>query len=153
MTTANAPRFITAYTRMYSVTAANASLFTAVSEVVARANGSSMYPAWAIEENASSRTTCRCCSARRFPNVMVNSEKMANIGAQKLARGRNATNMIWRSPANPAAFEATDRNAATGTGAPSYVSGAQNWKGNAETLKANPATTNRIAAKARFDPP
>jgi hypothetical protein len=30
------------------------------------------------------------------------------------------------------------------------VSGAQNWNGNAETLKANPTTTNRIAARARF---
>jgi hypothetical protein len=33
------------------------------------------------------------------------------------------------------------------------VSGAQNWNGKAETLKANPATTNRMAARARFDDP
>ena len=32
----------------------------------------------------------------------------------------------------------------TGVGAPSYVSGAQVWNGNAETLKANPITTNII---------
>src|SRR5438034_9973620 len=83
--------------------------------------------------------------------VIVKKDRVAKIGAQKSALGRNATNMICSKPANPAAFDATDRNAATGTGAPSYVSGAQNWKGNAETLKANPATTNRIAASARFE--
>src|SRR6266571_8874775 len=106
-----------------------------------------------MEEYASSRTTCRCCRATRFPRVMVNSENTAKMGAQKSARGRNPTNMIWRSPAKPADFEATERNAETGTGEPSYVSGAQNWNGNAETLKANPATTSRMAARARFDAP
>ena len=60
----------------------------------------------------------------------------------------NATNINCSSPAKPAALEATARNAATGTGAPSYVSGAQNWNGNAETLNAKPTTTNRIAASA-----
>ena len=50
----------------------------------------------------------------------------------------NATNISCSRPANPAALEATARNAATGTGAPSYVSGAQNWNGTAETLNANP---------------
>src|SRR6266496_2085614 len=140
---------------MYSVAAAKASLFTLplARAGVARANGNSMYPACAMEEYASSLTTWRCCSATRFPMVIVNSESTAKIGAQKSARGRNATNMIWRSPANPAALDATDRNAATGTGAPSYVSGAQNWNGKAETLKANPATTNRIAARARLEFP
>src|SRR5437764_160566 len=64
-----------------------------------------------------------------------------------------ASGARWPSPANPAAFDATERKAATGTGAPSYVSGAQNWNGNAETLNANPATTNRIAASAMFDVP
>src|ERR1044071_1532786 len=84
---------------------------------------------------------------------MVNRANTAKIGAQKSALGRKATNMIWSSPANPAAFEATDRNAATGTGAPSYVSGAQNWNGNAETLNANPTATNSMAARARFVSP
>src|SRR5947207_4953237 len=85
--------------------------------------------------------------------IIMNKENTAKMGAQKSARGRNATNISWSSPAKPAAFDATDRNAATGTGDPSYVSGAQNWNGNAETLKAKPATTNRMAARAMFELP
>src|SRR5438445_5475167 len=82
---------------------------------------------------------------------MVKTHRMPKIGAQKCASGRNAWNMSCSSPTNPAAFEATERNAATGTGEPSYVSGAQNWNGKADTLKANPATTNRMAASARLE--
>src|SRR6266498_3087502 len=95
-----------------------------------------MYPAWATLEYASSRIACT-----------------AKIGAQKSAFGRNATNISWRSPANPAAFDGTDRNAATGIGAPSYVSGAQKWNGTLDTLNANPATTSRMAARAMFESP
>jgi len=50
---------------------------------------------------------------------MVNSENTRKMGAQKWACGRNATYMSCRRPANPAALDATDRNAATGTGEPS----------------------------------
>ena len=45
----------------------------------------------------------------------------------------------------PAAFAETDRNAVTGVGAPSYVSGAHVWNGTADTLKPKPATTNTTA--------
>ena len=83
----------------------------------------------------------------------MKSESTTKIGAQKSARGRNATNMSCRRPANPAAFDATARKAAIGTGAPSYVSGAQNWNGNADTLNAKPPTTNRIAASASEEEP
>src|SRR2546429_9714070 len=99
-----------------------------------------MYPAWAIDEYANSRTTWRCCRATRLPMNIVNTQRMPKIGAQKCASGKNAWNINWRRPTKPAAFDATDRKAATGTGAPSYVSGAQNWNGNAETLNAKPAT-------------
>ena len=54
---------------------------------------------------------------------------------------------------NPAAFDAEARKAATGTGEPSYVSGAQNWNGTALTLNANPATMNRIDANASVSRP
>ena len=84
---------------------------------------------------------------------MVNTDRAAKIGVQNSAVPAKATNISWRSPANPAAFDAVARNAATGTGAPSYVSGAQNWKGNAETLKANPATMNRMAASTMVSCP
>src|SRR6266545_3673068 len=100
-------------------------------------------------EYAKRRTTCRCWRATRLPIVIVATDSTANTGAQNSKRGAKATNMSCRRPANPAAFDATDRKAATGIGDPSYVSGAQNWNGTAETLKANPVTTNRIAARAR----
>src|SRR6266536_1371207 len=103
---------------MYSTVAEKADLSTEWLNP-ARANGNIMYPAWAIEEYASSRTTCRCCRASRFPMNIVNSDSMAKMGAQKAALGRKPTNMIWRRPANPAAFDATERYAATGTGDPS----------------------------------
>ena len=101
-----------------------------------------------MPEYASSRTTCRCCSATRFPSVIVTSDSATNIGTQNAYWCTNATNISWSNPAKPAALDATARNAATGTGAPSYVSGAQNWNGTAETLNANPTTTNRIATSA-----
>src|ERR671922_1062779 len=104
-------------------------------------------------EYASSRTTCGCCSAIRFPTVIVSTDSTANTGDQNSASGRNPRNISCSNPANPAAFDATDRNAATGTGDPSYVSGAQNWNGTALTLKPNPATTNRIAASTNVSCP
>src|SRR2546423_8785437 len=78
--------------------------------------------------------------------VMVRMDSTAKMGAQKSALGANPTNISCNNPAKPAAFDATDRNAATGMGAPSYVSGAQKWNGTLDTLKANPATTNKMAA-------
>ena len=107
-----------------------------------------MYPAWAIPEYASRRTTWFCCSATRLPTVIVAIDRNAKIGTQNSHCPMNATNISCSRPANPAAFDATARNAATGTGDPSYVSGAQNWNGKAETLNAKPTTTNRIAASA-----
>src|SRR5439155_20949739 len=80
--------------------------------------------------------------------VIVAIESAAKIGVQKGDCAGNATNISCSRPAKPAAFDAVARNAATGTGAPSYVSGAQNWNGTALTLNANPATMNRIAASA-----
>src|SRR5580765_210414 len=130
---------------MYRTAAENASWFRLGSVVVTRANGSSMYPAWATLEYASSRTICRWRRATRFPSVIVRIDSTANSGAQKSAFGRNAMNISWSSPANPAALDGTDRNAATGIGAPSYVSGGQKWNGTLETLNANPATTSTMA--------
>ena len=46
----------------------------------------------------------------------------------------------------PAVFEATDRNAVTGVGAPSYVSGAHWWNGTAETLNAKPTMMRKMPA-------
>src|SRR6184192_1412178 len=53
--------------------------------------------------------------------------------------------MRLRMATNPPAFDATDRNAVTGVGAPSYVSGAQKWNGTALILNANPTRVRKIA--------
>ena len=47
---------------------------------------------------------------------------------------------------NPAALDATLKNAVTGVGAPSYTSGAHWWNGTALTLNAKPTITNTIAS-------
>ena len=49
----------------------------------------------------------------------------------------------------PAAFDATEKNAVTGVGAPSYVSGAHWWNGTAEILKPKPQRMNTIATTSR----
>ena len=69
-----------------------------------------------------------------------------------------ARKMTSTRATKPADFDATDKNAVTGSGAPWYVSGAHVWNGTADTLKAKPATTNTTAttssrrARARRGP-
>src|SRR5690242_4228326 len=53
--------------------------------------------------------------------------------------------MMLMSATNPPAFDATDKYAVTGVGAPSYVSGAQKWNGTALTLNAKPTSERKIA--------
>ena len=47
------------------------------------------------------------------------TDRNAKIGTQNSYWPMNATNISWSRPANPAALDATARNAATGTGEPS----------------------------------
>ena len=47
--------------------------------------------------------------------------------------------------ANAAAFDPTERNAATGVGAPWYTSGTHIWKGTTAILKPNPAISSTLA--------
>ena len=61
--------------------------------------------------------------------------------------------MMLISATKPPAFDATDRNAVTGVGEPSYVSGAQKWNGTALTLKANPISDRKIATVSSDDVP
>ena len=77
-----------------------------------------------------------------FPAVMDRAASIQSSGWNTSPRPKNPTTTRFISATKPAAFEATARNAVTGVGAPSYVSGAQVWKGNAETLNAKPIITN-----------
>src|SRR5918992_3436044 len=76
----------------------------------------------------------------KFPTVVVSVASIANAGRHESATSGNPLNISTRSPTNPPIFDAVERNAATGGGAPSYVSGAQKWNGTAEILNANPTT-------------
>ncbi len=86
-----------------------------------------------------------CRKASRLPTVMVRAASTQNRGCHTSFADGNATKTSARSATNPAAFEATERKAVIGVGAPSYVSGAQVWKGTADTLKAKPTTMNMTA--------
>jgi hypothetical protein len=75
-------------------------------------------------------------------------EAVAMIAANKpqfSPKEGNAEESTLTRTAKPAAFEAVDKNPATGVGAPSYTSGAQKWKGNAEILKLKPTNTSSKA--------
>ena len=84
-----------------------------------------------------------CCwrKATRFPTVIVSTASTAKIGRHVSATAGNAPNIRTRRPTKPPIFDAVERNAATGEGEPSYVSGAQKWNGTAEILNAKPTTT------------
>src|SRR5574341_84747 len=58
---------------------------------------------------------------------------------------KNQKYTMLRIATKPPAFDATDRNAVTGVGDPSYVSGAQKWNGTALTLNANPTRVRKSA--------
>src|SRR5258706_15836419 len=88
-----------------------------------------------------------CCSAMTFPTVIVRAAMIANPGAHTDVWLPKAMKQIWSSPAKPAALDATERKAATGTGEPSYGSGAQKWNGTADTLNPNPTMMRRMLAK------
>src|ERR1035441_6383840 len=89
-----------------------------------------------------------CRSAAKLPMHMDASAQVHTGGSQRLPMGSKAVVKMRRKMANAAAFGPAERNAETGVGAPWYTSGAQIWKGAAETLKARP-TNIRAAATAR----
>src|SRR5262245_66272931 len=74
-----------------------------------------------------------------LPTVIVSAATTATTGLQKSTKGPNGLLSTSSRPATPAAFDTTDRYAATGTGAPAYVSGTHMWKGTAPILNTNPA--------------
>src|SRR5689334_2603807 len=115
----------------------------------AAANGTSMKPPCATDEYASMRTMFVWRSAARFPSVIDATASTQITGHHASVPDpftpKNPKKMMLRSATNPPAFDATDRYAVTGVGAPSYVSGAQKWNGTALTLNANPTSERKIA--------
>ena len=78
-----------------------------------------MKPPWAIDEYASIRTMLVCRSAARLPNVMEAAARIQTIGCHESLELKNPNLMIVSRATKPPAFDATDRNAVTGVGAPS----------------------------------
>src|SRR5512137_394937 len=100
-------------------------------------------PACAIDEYASMRLTLFWVRAIRLPTVMVNVASTDRMRLQSAFTAGKTALKSRISMANPAALEAVERKPATAVGDPSYTSGAQKWKGNSETLNANPASTRK----------
>src|SRR5688572_19255080 len=80
---------------------------------------------------------------------IVSTASTAKIGRHVSATPGNAMNISTSRPTNPPIFDAVERNAATGAGEPSYVSGAQKWNGTAEILNANPTTMKKTLSVIR----
>src|SRR4029079_3812854 len=80
----------------------------------------------------------------RLPTVIVSAASVQKSGCHTSLWFQKAMYTRFRRATNPAVFDATDRNAVIGVGAPSYVSGAHVWNGTADTLNAKPATTNTM---------
>ena len=69
-------------------------------------------------------------------------DNTTSIEYQRLANGVNTLYKIEVKVNRTAALETTERNEVTATGAPSYTSAVQRWKGTADILKAKPETNN-----------
>src|SRR4051795_6406723 len=91
------------------------------------------------------RTMFVCRSAARLPKMIDAAARIHSTGCQESGESRNPNQMIEIMATNPPAFDATERKAVTGVGAPSYVSGAQKWNGTAEILNANPPSVRKTA--------
>src|SRR6478735_5804304 len=84
-------------------------------------------------------------SAARFPKMIDAAARIQIAGCHESCDGKKPKRMMVMSATNPPTFDATERKAVTGVGDPSYVSGAQKWKGTAEILNANPPSVRKIA--------
>src|SRR4051812_14314988 len=107
----------------------------------ATTSGIRMNPPWAMLEYASRRTMFVCRKATTLPTVIVSAAITHMNGRYTSVACGKARYTSRIKATKPAAFDATLRNAVTGVGAPSYVSGAHVWNGTALTLNAKPTIT------------
>src|SRR3954449_6938503 len=85
----------------------------------ATAKGTKMNPPCAIDEYASMRTMLVWRRAARFPSSIEAAARIQRIGCHDDGALNKPKKMIERIATNPPAFDATERNAVTGVGAPS----------------------------------
>ena len=79
-----------------------------------------------------------------MPTTIETAASAARAGCQSPAAGPSATSKKRTRTQNTAALVATDMNAVTGVGAPSYTSGVHWWKGATESLNARPVAESAI---------
>src|SRR5262245_30101637 len=82
--------------------------------------------------------------------VMESSAEIQTSFCQLPPMGSNAVMKMRRKTAKAAALGPAERKAATGVGAPWYTSGAQIWKGEAETLKPRPTKISEAATPVKI---
>ena len=78
-----------------------------------------MNPPCAIDEYASMRTMLVWRRATRLPKMIDAAASTHSTGSHESCDGKNPNRMMVSSATNPPAFDATERNAVTGVGAPS----------------------------------
>src|SRR2546428_1134827 len=112
------------------------------------AAATAMYPAWAIDEYASSRFKDDCASAAKFASTSVAAAMIATLARQSTAAAPGAVIAPAKrsSAANAPSFATTAMNAVAGVGADTYASGAQKWNGTSAALKARPASRSATPA-------
>src|SRR5438876_11909934 len=79
---------------------------------------------------------------------MVIAARTASIGPHNACSVPSPRLKTRRASTKPADFDATDRNAVVGVGAPWYTSGTHMWNGTAAILKPRPAAISTIATTA-----
>src|ERR687898_750400 len=79
-----------------------------------------------------------------LPTAIETAASAASAGCQSSTDGPSATSNSRTKTQNAAALVATDMNAVTGVGAPSYTSGVHWWNGASETLNASPVAASAI---------
>src|SRR5215207_4495122 len=79
-----------------------------------------------------------------LPISIETTATAASAGCHVSTEGSSATSNSRTKTQNAAALVATDMNAVTGVGAPSYTSGVHWWNGASETLNASPVAASAI---------
>src|SRR6185295_13841095 len=97
-------------------------------------------------EYASIRFTLVCATPTRVPPIIVAAAIAQTTGLQWGRIGSKAERNTRTNAAKAAALTPVDMKPVTAGGAPSYASGVHMWNGTADTLKANPTSSNPAAS-------
>src|SRR5436305_6002606 len=97
-------------------------------------------------EYASMRLMFVCATPTTVPTIIVAAAIAQTSTHHSLRSGSNADRNTRAKAANAAALTPVDMKPVTAGGAPSYASGVHMWNGTADTLNANPTSSNPTAS-------